>query len=422
MRILKLFDGDYPWDVRVEKVCGTLIAAGHEVMLVARNKGGGARRETLEGGLQIRRLPARGPASLSIPLFFNPLWVSTALAADREFAPDLILARDLPMAPLAVWLARRRGVPVVADLAEPYPDSLRSIYEFNDPSAADRLFRNPRAADWIEKQVLRRIDHAVVVCPEAGERLERRGLPPGRWEVVRNTPWPERFARRGAVAPELEGLEDRFILLFSGLLAGDRGLDTALDAMTLLRERQPGRFALVVVGEGPVRERLEGRARTLGLGSEMRFSGWVDYARLPDIIARAQVGLLPFHRCPHIEASLANKLFEYMSLGLPVVASDVPPHARVLDDAGSGVVFPPGDAAALAREIENLANHPDLVERMSRAGLEAAADRYNWGLDGARLVRSIERVAAEGTRVSSDRDRAVRSEAGVAAERLSRRG
>jgi glycosyltransferase involved in cell wall biosynthesis len=395
MRILKIFDGDYPWDVRVEKVTRTLIDAGHEVLLVCRNKRGDRpRRERLEGGLDVERVPALGPPGLSLPVFFSPLWVGAVRAAARRFAPDLVLARDLPMAPLAVWAARRSGAPVVADLAEPYPDSLRSIYQFNDPSWSDRLVRSPAAADAVERWVVRRVDHAVVVCPEAGERLERVGLDAGRWTVVRNTPLTGRFDRSGAPAAELEPLSGRFVLLFSGILAGDRGLDTAIDAMTILAERHPGRFGLLVVGEGPVREALAERARRAGLGDAVHFTGWVDYARLPDIIAGSDLGLLPFHACPHIDASLANKLFEYMTLGLPVVASDVPPHRRVITDAANGVVFPPGDAQALAATIAELADAPDRCRAFAEAGLVAAADRYNWSRDAERLLDVVEGVGS----------------------------
>jgi len=293
------------------------------------------------------------------------------------------------MAPLAVWIASRHGVPVVADLAEPYPDSLRSIYQFNAPSLADRLVRSPAAADAVERSVVRRIDRAIVVCPEAGERLERVGLPPGRWTLVRNTPLTTRFERSGEQPPELSGLDDRFVLLFSGILAGDRGLDTAIDAVERLESRHPGRFSLLVVGEGPVREQLERRAVGLGLEEAVRFAGWVDYARLPDIVAGSDLGLLPFHRCPHIEASLANKLFEYMSLGLPVVASDVAPHRRVIDDAGNGVLFEPGDADALAAGIEALAEDRDELRTLAASGLAAAQDRYCWERDGDRLLGVI---------------------------------
>ena len=78
-----------------------------------------------------------------------------------------------------------------------------------------------------------------------------------------------------------------------------------------------------------------------------------------------------------------------MSLGLPVVASDVAPHRRVIDDAGNGVLFEPGDADALAAGIEALAEDRDELRTLAASGLAAAQDRYCWERDGDRLLGVI---------------------------------
>jgi glycosyltransferase involved in cell wall biosynthesis len=300
------------------------------------------------------------------------------------------LVRDLPLAPLALALGHRARIPVIADLAEPYPDTLRSRLAYDDLPLASRLVRNARAADFVEREVVKRIDCALVVCPEAAERLERQGLPRGRWVEVGNTPRLASFAPKGAPTPELDGLEGRFTLFFSGLLAGDRGLDVAIDALALLAAREPRRYALVIVGEGSVRAQLAAQAQRLGLSDVVRLPGFIGHDRLPDLIARADVGLLPFHACPHINATLANKLFEYMALALPVIVSDVPPMLRVLAETSCGLSFRSGDAADLARVIEALAADPEAARRHGEAGAEAVLERYHWEVDAARLTAAVE--------------------------------
>lgn len=389
MRILKLFDGDYPWDVRVEKVAGSLVEAGHEVRLLCRNQAGRARRESDPTGFEIERLrPLPGP--LSFPFFLNPVWALALREQLASFRPDRLLVRDLPLAPLALALGHRAGIPVIADLAEPYPESLRSRLAFERLPWTSRLVRNPRAADFVERQLVRRIDRVLVVCPEAGERLERRGLPAGRWVEVGNTPRLASFAPKGGPTPELDGLEGRFTLFFSGLLAGDRGLEVAVDALARLAALEPQRYALVIVGEGPMREPLREQAARLGIAPMVRLPGWIEHDRLPDLIVRADAGLLPFHSCPHIDATLANKLFEYMALELPVIVSDVPPMVRVLAETACGLVFRSGDSADLARAIGELAAAGDEARRCGEAGAEAVRQRYHWGVDAARLTAAIE--------------------------------
>ena len=389
-----IFDGDYPWDVRVEKVSRTLMAAGHDLLLVCRNKAGDApRKEILEDGLRVERVSSLGPAGLSLPIFLSPLWIAPVVSAARRFQPDIVLVRDLPMAPLGLLAGQLRGVPVVADLAEPYPDSLRSIYQFNEPSMTDRFVRNPRVADAVERFVVKRLDHALVVCPEAQDRLENVGLPEGRCTVVRNTPDPGSLVLKGEEPEALKGLEERFVVLFSGLLAGDRGLDVAIDAIHVLETQSPNRFALVIVGHGPVASRLKDQVRDKDLGTVVRFVGQVPYEDLADIIVGCDLGVLPFHHCPHIEASLANKLFEYMSLGLPVVASDVAPHRRVIEHAGNGLLTRPGSSSELAKAIRVCEQEPVRLSAFAEAGRQAAASGYSWSEDAARLLEVVSRFS-----------------------------
>ncbi|MDG2049271.1 MAG: glycosyltransferase family 4 protein, partial [Myxococcota bacterium] len=242
---------------------------------------------------------------------------------------------------------------------------------------------------------VRRVDEAIVVCPEAQERLERIGLPEGRCTVVRNTPDPASLVRNGRQAPILKEWEDRFIVLFSGLLAGDRGLDTAIEAMQRLEAQRPSRFCLLIVGDGPVQERLEALTRKKGLEDCIRFLGRVPYSELGDLISGCSLGILPFRQCPHIDSSLANKLFEYMSLGLPVVASDVPPHRRVIEDAGNGLLSEPGSPEALARAILACEEDPKQLAEFARAGQRAVLEGYSWAHDGERLVEVVSRFAPQ---------------------------
>jgi glycosyltransferase involved in cell wall biosynthesis len=340
-------------------------------------------------GFEIVRM-APWPGPLDFPFFLSPFWAHALQQQITSFRPERLIVRDLPLAPLALALGRRAGIPVIADFAEPYPDSLRSRLEFENLSFASRLVRNPRAAERVERAVVRRIDRALVVCPEAGQRLERQGLPRGRWVEVGNTPRLASFAPKGAPTPELDGFEERFTLFFSGLLAGDRGLEVAVDALALLAAREPERYALVIVGEGPKRAPLAAQAQRLGIAQSVRLPGFIGHDRLPDLIARVDAGLLPFHACPHINATLANKLFEYMALALPVIVSDVPPMLRVLAETSCGLSFHSGDAADLARQITRLAGDRDAARRYGEAGAEAVRERYHWEVDAARLVAAVE--------------------------------
>ena len=136
-----------------------------------------------------------------------------------------------------------------------------------------------------------------------------------------------------------------------------------------------------------------GAPQDLGLDSHVRLLGWKPHETLPAYYGQATVGLLPFRATPHIRITLANKQFDYMAVGLPVVASDVPPMRRIIDETESGVTAVPEDPEALAEAIISLCLDPQRASDLGRNGQAAVDRKYNWGVDGARFVEAVERGA-----------------------------
>jgi glycosyltransferase involved in cell wall biosynthesis len=277
-------------------------------------------------------------------------------------------------------------------MGEPYPLALRSNWQFDDLGGIDHLVRSPRLADAVERWVLRRRPRVLVVSEEAGERLETLGLPRERWTLVGNTPDLDRIPPdTGATPPWAEAFAGRRVLLFTGILVGDRGLDVAIAGLArLLRERGPV-AALAVAGEGRARGYYEECARSAGVEDSVKFLGWLRHSELPALWWAADVGILPFHDCPHIQTTLANKLFDYMAYGLPVLASDVRPMRRVLSETGAGLAFPPGDADGFATALAQLIDDPGRTRAMGERGRKAAESTYCWARDAERLVKALER-------------------------------
>jgi glycosyltransferase involved in cell wall biosynthesis len=98
----------------------------------------------------------------------------------------------------------------------------------------------------------------------------------------------------------------------------------------------------------------------------------------------------------HICITLSNKQFDYMAAGLPLIASDVPPMRRIVDETSSGVLVPPGDSAALGQAIVDLLQDTDRCKELGNCGKRAVATRYHWPVDGRRFVRAIESCRTSG--------------------------
>lgn len=393
MRVCKIWDGDYPWDVRVEKVARSLTEAGHEVHLVARNRQRLPERERLSEAevYRLRPWPLLGKRlddATMFPAFFNPRWLYTISKTARESNADVILVRDLPLAPSAIWAGRQLGIPVVLDMAENYPAMLRGRVELGVHGPADMLLRNATAAAAVEKWVLARIDHVLVVVEESRERLRALGVSDDRVTVVSNTP---SLSRLEELAPKEHETNASLELIYLGLLEAPRGIGVMLDALAKSKLAGVG-ARLTVLGDGRERPVFEARARELGLDDgSVRFLGRLPYVEAVRLLQGADVGVIPHVASEHWNTTIPNKLFDYMAGGLAVLTSDAKPAARVVRQTGAGVVFKDDDADDCAAAIRKLAD-VNFRAQCGENGRAAIASLYNWDRDSARMLEAVSRV------------------------------
>jgi glycosyltransferase involved in cell wall biosynthesis len=400
MRILCLYGSVYPWDVRLQKFATSLGAAGHEFHLLCANFDARPRHET-DGCISVHRLPALAGApaalnwALSLPVHANPVWALSAAEAVQRVRPDLIMARDLHVALIAWGAARAAGLPVVLDLAENWPFLLGEWKRFEGPSPQNLFFRSAWASWVIELAAVHAADHVMVVIEEMAQRLRAKGVPGSRVTVVTNVPARDQAqVEDGASAAIRQQLGEGLKIIYAGEISGFRGLEVALMAMPLVVRAEP-RARLIIVGKGKAvaETRVTRLIGQLGIGGSVVRAGWVPRTSLANWMAACDIGLAPFRASRVFDTTISNKIFDYMSVGLPVVATAVKPVARILRETGAGVTVRPGSPRALAEAILRLRDgnsRRDLGER----GRQAVRLRYNWELEGARFVRCLERVAA----------------------------
>ncbi len=400
MIVGKIWDSEYPWDVRVEKVCSALVGAGHRVHLVCRNRRDQPLRDEAHGATIHRmpfshRLPGAVERASSFPAFVNPRWYSLAKKVFEQHDVDVILCRDLPLAPLALAVGRKLGKPVMVDVAEHYPAMLRDLYNRHDFRVQNLLIRNPYLASVVERLTLPAVDHVLVVVEESAERLVKLGVDPARITVVSNIPpTPERGA--SANGTEARASDGTLRLVYLGKIERSRGLDVVLEGLATLRGDTP-RVTLDVFGDGMSLERHRREAEAKGLGERVTFHGHRPYQEVLDRLPTFDVGVIPHHATDQWNYTIQNKLFDYMAAGIPLLVSSMPPAARVLSETGAGVVFADRDAASFVQTLRQLEDG-DARRRMGAAGRNAVRTRYNWDYYGARLLEAVERcVAAAGS-------------------------
>lgn len=391
MNIIYIWDGDYPWDVRAEKVCNSLQKNSHLVAIVCRNQ---KRRATFEscGGIEVYRLPylPRWLGStnnfISFPAFFNPFWLLRIFHVARITHCECIIVRDLPMALAGLVIARMLKAPCILDMAECYPEMLRCAWKFEGVNFKNIIIRNPWIADLVEKLVIKCISHIWVMIEESRDRLLRMGVDQQKISIVSNTPAKNKFFCEKASNINTHV----YRMIYVGLLNPSRGLDTVLNAISLYIQKNSC-FHFLIAGTGKAEKALKLMVDELNIGNFVTFLGWVNNEYIPELMASADVGIVPHHNCGHWANTIPNKLFDYMASGKPVIVSDVAPMKRLVNDIGCGRVYKDYDLEDLCRVIDELSD-PSLRQCLAAKGVNAISQNYHWEREEKTMLESLCKV------------------------------
>lgn len=178
-------------------------------------------------------------------------------------------------------------------------------------------------------------------------------------------------------------------LVFAGQLTASKGILVLLDAVRMLAGRVPVR--LHIYGKGPLRDRCERAAAALGPGAEVEFRGVLAYG--PGFFA-----MLDDHDLavvPSLTDEQPRVVYDAYARALPVLASDTTGHRECVAPGRTGVLVPPGDAAALAGAIARASARRDELRAMGLAGLDVARDTTHDRMH-ARRAELIARSVAGG--------------------------
>jgi glycosyltransferase involved in cell wall biosynthesis len=389
MQILYIWDADYPWDVRVEKICKTLRDNGHEVHISARNLKKLPEHENVEG-LYVHRLKTLKSEllnyMLSFPVFFNPVWKRFINNIIHEFRIQLIVVRDLPLAITGIWAGTQNGIPVIFDMAEDYVALIRDIWVDSKFKGLNLVVRNPYLARCIEKYAVKRFDHILIVVDEAVKIVQRAGGNLKKVTVVSNTPLLSILKNHHIpMDDKLKLIQGRFSAMYTGGIQLGRGIQIVLDAIPEIIEEIPD-FLFVIVGDGYATDQLKKAVKEKDLQAYVLWIGWINHENILDYIRLSKVGLIPHLTSDHVNTTIPNKMFDYMGCGIPVIASDSVPMKRIMEEEKCGLTFKNGDAKDLAKTILELYRSD---YNYGKNGMEAVEKKYNWGIDEKRLIEAI---------------------------------
>lgn len=356
-------------DVRITlKQARSGVEAGHEVRVFCRDV-----PVATSDGVSFVRVP-RAAGRLA-RFFVHPLRLARAV---REWRPDIIHLHEPELLPVGAVL-RRLGHFVVYDAHENFGGLL------GQRSWIPRPMR--RVANFVTDVAERRLATMMDAVTAAGEDIydRHRGA---QTFLVRNYPLDSEFRERRVVSLGEDGLR----IVLGGVLNAGRVVAQLVDAVEQVNEVT--RVTLVLAGVPQPADYIEELRRRPG----WRF---VDYrGALPrqeylELVASCHLGAALLSAAPNHFGVRANKLFEYLAMGIPAVTSDFPRWREFEAEYGATICVDPSSPKAIAAGIAKVAQNVNVLQQMERNAAAAAARGLRWSAEVPELMRLYHRFSEE---------------------------
>src|SRR6266851_3909669 len=341
----------YPGDPRPRRAVDTLVQEGMTVDLVCLGDGASPRQETLQN-VNVIRIPIenRRGGKLAYAYQYSAfILISSAIFALRSLIRryDLVYVHNMPdILVLSALVPKMFGAKVILDLHDPMPELMTTIFNLDKESFSVRLIRR------MEKWSIARTNLVVTVNLACKHIFSARSCKPEKIAVVMNAPDSKIFPFRAAEEQPADQSDSAkpFVFMYHGSLVERNGLDLAVEALALAREKMPSAELRVYGPSTPFLERVMETVKAKGLQDIVHYFG---PRRLEDLvreIAGCDVGVIPNQRNPFTDINTPTRIFEYLAIGKPVIAPSTLGIQEYFNEK-SLVFFEPGNAADLAKQM-----------------------------------------------------------------------
>ncbi len=310
---------------------------------------------------------------------FSSFWLGLRV---REV--DLVWGTSPPIfqGAAALFLARLKRVPFLFEVRDLWPAFAVAVGVLRS-----RLLI--RLTEWLERTLYRAADRVVVNSPGFIDHVRSRGA--RSVDLVPNGADMDMFdpGADGAVFRETHGLGGRFIAIYAGAHGLSNDLGVVLAAARLLEDCPE--LEIVLLGDGKEKGRLAAQAAEMRLRN-LRFLPPVAKNRMREALAAAGACIAIVKPIEVYRTVYPNKVFDYLAAGRPIVLAMEGVIQVVVEAAGAGICIPPGDPAALAGALRELASNPEKARAMGRRGREYVESHFDRARLAGEMVRIVEEI------------------------------
>jgi glycosyltransferase involved in cell wall biosynthesis len=388
MKIGMILDTDFPPDPRVENEAVTLISAGHEVHLFCFSFSKRFEKEEYINGIYVHRFYcSKLTYKLSALAYTFPFYHLLLSKPIKRFLQktgvDIIHIHDLQVARTVFRI--RSGKKVVLDLHENRPEIMKHYAHVN--SFLGKLLIYPKQWKKFEYKYIQQADKVIVVtAPAKRYYIEEIRVDDNKFAVVPNTIRTAFYENCSYNKDIITRYENSFNLLYLGETGLRRGTKELIQAIHMVKDKIPN-VKLIIVGKSKEDQILKDEIEKLQLSQFVVLTGWQKFETFQSYLKVSKIGFSPLHRNIHHDTTFANKIFQYMSFGLPVVVSDSTAQKEVIEELNCGLVHKSQNVEQLAKCIIRLHEDKALYTKLSGNAVRGIKEKYNWETTSKELLQ-----------------------------------
>ena len=380
MRIGMILDAEFPPDPRVENEAISLVEAGHKVFLFCLTYGNQKKFETING-IQVKRYFSNkleyklSALAYTIP-FYSFLMGNKVSKFIEKTNIESIHIHDIRIAEAVFRANKKLKLPVVLDLHDNMPEVMK-LYPHLQKFPGKYII-SPKKWKKKEEEFINKANKVIAVSPEFLKNIEER-IPSSKEKLVLvpNTIRESFYKDYNIDQSIIRRYKDKFVVLYLGDTHLRRGLQTAIEAITSLKEKIPN-IKLVIVGKNTTDVVLKQQVVDLKLESFVDFEGWKNVSLFQSYIISSTICISPLHRNLQHDVAYANKIFQYMSLARPLLVSDAIAQRKLVEKNNTGLVHKDRDVDDFSEKVLTLFKSEALRNELGQNGKLFIQKKFSW--------------------------------------------
>ncbi len=383
-----ILDKVFPPDPRVENEAIELIKNGHEVFLFCLTYEEEERKEIVNQ-IKVRRYKSnKFDYKMSALVYTVPVYTfimkKKILNFLKENKIEAIHIHDIRIAEAAFKANKRIKLPVVLDLHDNMPEVMKFYPHLQ--KFPGKYIISPKSWKKKEESFIKKADSVITVSQEfVDELIERTKIKAEKVTLVPNTIRKSFYNSFELNESLIHKYKNNFVILYLGDTHIRRGLLTAIRAINNIKNQIPN-VKLVVVGKNTTDYLLKEEVNKLGLKEFVDLEGWKNVSLFPSYIEASDVCISPLHRNIQHDVAYANKLFQYMSLGKPLLVSNATAQKKLIEKYNTGLVHKEKDVEDFENKIIELYNKPSLRNQLGENGKNFVRNEFTWDKTSKELI------------------------------------